>query len=240
MKLLRIEARSFGKLADFVLEPQEGLNIYRQPNEYGKTTLIYFIYYMFYGYEAKLLKKYLPWSGAEIAGSLEFWAEGRTWRIERRHPVKGAEKRKILCLTTGEELVLAAREQPGPHFLGLDGETFLRTFCITQGGLLFARTDGLDTALKNMAATGDENVSFRQAEDWLNKQHTQYMYRGKNQGPLLDKKQELAAGINELEQVRQQLGEQIAEHREWEELEKAMQVLCVCLKLAALEKLLAE
>lgn len=222
MKLLRIEARSFGKLADFVLEPQAGLNIYRQPNEYGKTTLIYFIYYMFYGYEAKLLKKYLPWSGAEIAGSLEFEAEGRTWRIERRHPVKGAEKRKILCLTTGEELVLAAREQPGPHFLGLDGETFLRTFCITQGDLLFARTDGLDTALKNMAATGDENVSFQQAEDWLNKQHTQYMYRGKNQGPLLDKKQELAAGINELEQVRQQLGEQIAEHREWEELEKAI------------------
>lgn len=222
MKLLRIEARSFGKLKDFVLEPQAGLNIYRQPNEYGKTTLIYFIYYMFYGYEAKLIKKYLPWSGAEIAGSLEFQKDGRTWRIERRHPIKGAEKRKVLCITTGEELALAAREQPGPHFLGLDGETFLRTFCITQGDLLFARTDGLDVALKNMAATGDENVSFKQAEDWLNKQHTHYMYRGKNQGPLLDKKQELAAGINELEQVRRQLDEQITEHREWEELEKAI------------------
>lgn len=222
MKILRLDALHFGKLENFVLEPRAGLNVYRQPNEYGKTTLIYFIYYMFYGYDAKLLKKYLPWSGAEIAGSLTFEKEGRSWRIERRHPAKGMEKRRILCVETGEELALANREQPGPYFLGLDGATFLRTFCITQGDLLFARTDGLDVALKNMAATGDENVSFRQAEDWLNKQHTQYMYRGKNQGPLLTKKENLAAGTVELQQVRQQLSEQIIRHQEWERLEKAI------------------
>lgn len=222
MRILRLDVQHFGKLEEFSLQPEAGLNIYRHPNEFGKTTLIYFIYYMFYGYEAKMLKKYLPWSGAEMAGSLTFEKDGREWRIRRIHPTKGMERRQIICLSNGEELKLANREQPGPHFLGMDGETFLRTFCITQGDLLFSRTDGLDVALKNMAATGDENVSFKQAEDWLNKQHTQYMYRGKNQGPLLDKRQALAEGIRELEQVRLQLGEQIAEHREWEELEKAI------------------
>ncbi|MBQ8893434.1 MAG: AAA family ATPase [Clostridia bacterium] len=218
MRILRLEAAHFGKLENFVLEPREGLNIYCRPNEFGKTTLVYFIYYMFYGYDARLLKGYLPWNGSELAGSLTFEQGGKEWRIERRR--KTTEKRQILCLTTGEELALAQKEQPGPYFLGLDGATFLRTFCITQGDLLFSRTDGLDVALKNMAATGDENVSFKLAEDWLNKQHTRYMYRGKNQGPLLDQKEELAEGILALQQLRQQLGEQIGQHREWEQLEK--------------------
>lgn len=222
MKLLRLEVRHFGKLEELVLEPEAGLNSYCRPNEFGKTTLIYFIYYMFYGYTAKLLKKYLPWSGAEMAGSLTFEEAGRTWRIERRHPAKGMEKRQVLCLTTGEEKTFANQEQPGPYFLGLDGETFLRSFCITQGDLVFARTDGLDVALKNMAATGDENVSYQQAEDWLHKEHTKYMYRGKTQGPLLEKKERLTADTVALREARTELDRQITVHREWEELEKAI------------------
>lgn len=222
MKLLRLEVRHFGKLEDFVLEPKAGLNFYCRPNEFGKTTLIYFIYYMFYGYNAKMLKKYLPWSGAEMAGSLTFSLEGREWRIERRHPAKGMEKRQILCLTTGEEKTFANQEQPGPYFLGLDGETFLRSFCITQGDLLFSRTDGLDVALKNMAATGDENVSYQQAEDFLHKEHAKYMYRGKTQGPLLNLKEKLAAEIAALNEARRSLDGRIADHRAWEELEKAI------------------
>ena len=179
MIITQIHIGAFGKFKEFDLSPAEGLNIYCRENEFGKTTLIYFIYYMLYGYDAKLLKEYLPWSGEDLAGSLEFTLEDRRWRIERRRTGKGMEKRNIYCLDTGEERILPHREQPGPHFLGLDGETFLRSFCITQGDLLFDRTDGLDVALKNMAATGDENVSFPQAESFLKKLHTKYKHHGK-------------------------------------------------------------
>ncbi len=218
MRILNLQVRRFGKLKDFEWSPEGGLNILRQPNEFGKTTLIYFIFYMFYGYDAKRIKPYLPWSGEEAAGRILFEQEGKRWQIERRHPAKGAEKRQVLCLDTGEELTLPAREQPGPHFLGLDSETFLRSFCITQGDLIFSRTDGLDVALKNMAATGDENVSYRQAEDYLNKQHTRYMYRGKNQGPLLEMKERLAAGRMEQQELRRQVDARITERQEWERL----------------------
>ncbi len=220
MKILNIQVRRFGKLKDFEWSPEGGLNILRRPNEFGKTTLIYFIFYMFYGYDAKRIKPYLPWSGEEAAGRILFEQEGKRWQIERRHPAKGAEKRQVLCLDTGEELKLPAREQPGPHFLGLDSETFLRSFCITQGDLIFSRTDGLDVALKNMAATGDENVSYRQAEDYLNKQHTRYMYRGKNQGPLLEMKERLAAGRMEQQELRRQVDARITERKEWEALQQ--------------------
>ncbi len=220
MRFLNIYAASFGKLKDFTLEPQEGLNRYTHPNEYGKTTLIYFIFFMLYGYDARRLKSYFPWSGEPMAGALTLEQGGKRWRIERLHPQKGAEKRKIFSPDTGEELTLPAKEQPGPYFLKIDGETFLRTFCITQGDLLFSRTDGLDLALKNMAATGDENVSFSQAEAWLHKQHTRYMYRGKTQGPLLDLQKELEQDRLRLSEVRRLVEDRLHAKEEWDRLEK--------------------
>ncbi len=222
MNILNLHIGAFGKFKDFDLAPAEGLNLYCHANEYGKTTLIYFIYYMLYGYDAKLLKKYLPWSGEDLSGRLEFALEGRRWRIERHRPAKGMEKRSIHCLDTGEERVLSNKEQPGPYFLGLDGETFLRSFCITQGDLLFDRTDGLDVALKNMAATGDENVSYHQAEEYLNKLHTQYKHRTRNSGHLVEQKEALARGKEEQERLRAAVDARLAERKQWEELQGAL------------------
>ncbi len=220
MRFLNIYVASFGKLKDFTLEPREGLNCYTHPNEFGKTTLIHFLFFMLYGYDAKRLKSYFPWSGEPMAGALLLELDGKRWQIERVHPQKGAEKRKIFSPDTGEELALPAKGQPGPYFLKIDGETFLRTFCIRQGDLLFARTDGLDLALKNMAATGDENVSFSQAEAWLHKQHTRYMYRGKTQGPLLDLRKELEQARLRLSEVRRLVEERLHAKEEWDRLEK--------------------
>lgn len=222
MIIQKLSVGSFGKLRDFTLQPKEGLNAFVHPNEFGKTTLIYFIYYMLYGYDAKLLKKYLPWSGEELAGSMEFSLQGKTWRIQRRRPAKGMEKRQIICLETGEERILSNREQPGPHFLGLDGETFLRSFCITQGDLLFSRTDGLDVALKNMAATGDENVSYHQAEEYLNKLHTQYRHRTRNAGRLVEQKEQLARGKEREQALRAAVDARLREQQQWEALEEQL------------------
>ena len=223
MKLLKLDVHAFGKLKDFVLEPEAGLNCYAEPNEFGKTTLIYFICWCFYGYDAKHFKKYIPWSGEDLSGSLLFEQNGRRWRIERRRAARGAEKCAVLCIDSGEALALAVREQPGPRFLGMDSATFLRSFCMMQDDLIFSRTDGLDVALKNLAGTGDENVSFRQAEEYLNKQHTLYMHRGKNQGNLRDWNEQQLADRERLAQLQQQLDARVAERREWTQLSEEMQ-----------------
>lgn len=223
MRLLKLDVHAFGKLKDFVLEPKAGLNCYAEPNEFGKTTLIYFICWCFYGYDAKQFKKYLPWSGEDLSGSLLFEQNGRRWRIERRRAARGAEKCTVLCIDSGEALALAVREQPGPRFLGMDSATFLRSFCMMQDDLIFSRTDGLDVALKNLAGTGDENVSFRQAEEYLNKQHTLYMHRGKNQGNLRDWNEQQLADRERLSQLRQQMDARVAERREWMQLSEEMQ-----------------
>ena len=240
MRILQLNVGAFGKLKDFSLQPQAGLNNYRQPNEFGKTTLIYFIYYMLYGYDAKLLKTYLPWSGEDLSGSLDFEMQGKTWRITRRRPARGMEKRQILCLESGDELILANKEQPGSRFLGLDGETFLRSFCITQGDLLFSRTDGLDVALKNMAATGDENVSYPLAEEYLNKLHTQYKHRTRNAGHLVEQREALALGKEREQQLRAAVERRLSEREQLQALEssiaqKEQQIELLQQRLAAAE-----
>ena len=48
MKLIQLEIASFGKLRDFSLSLEEGFQPLIHPNEFGKTTLIRFIYFMFF------------------------------------------------------------------------------------------------------------------------------------------------------------------------------------------------
>ncbi len=205
MIIKKLHILSFGGLENFVLEPRAGLNCLCRENEFGKTTLIHFIYYMLFGYEPKRLKNYFPWSGAPMAGNLEFELEGELWRIERTRTEKNSGKTRLLNARTGEEAPLPARQQPGTMLLNIDGETFLKSFCITQGDLPFGYTDGLDKALKNMASTGDEGVSYEQAFKALRDQRVRYANWGRRGGALDQLQADLADRRVELAHLRERL-----------------------------------
>ncbi len=222
MKITKIQILSFGGLENFVLEPEKGLNRICRANEFGKTTLVHFIYYMFYGYEAKRLKDYFPWSGAPMAGSLEFELDQQFWRIERSRTEKSTGKTRLINARTGEEVSLPARQQPGPYFLKLDGETFLRSFCITQGDLPFGYTGGLDKALKNLASSGDEGVSYDQAFKALREQRTRYANWGKRGGALDQLQAELADRRVQLTQLRATLSDREDARRQSEEISEQL------------------
>ncbi len=222
MKITKIHILSFGGLENFILEPEKGLNRICRANEFGKTTLVHFIYYMFYGYEAKRLKGYFPWNGAPMAGSLEFELDRHLWRIERSRTEKSTGKTRLLNAQTGEEVPLPARQQPGPYFLKLDGETFLRSFCITQGDLPFGYTDGLDKALKNLASSGDEGVSYEQALKALKEQRTRYAKWDKRGGALDRLLEELSNRRVQLAQLRETLSAKEKDRRQSEEISEKL------------------
>ena len=78
----------FGTLEGASLELGEGLNVIYAPNESGKSTWCAFIRAMLYGVDTGQRarqgqqpdkKKYLPWSGAPMSGSMDvLTAEGST------------------------------------------------------------------------------------------------------------------------------------------------------------------
>ena len=53
MKLRSCHIDNFGKLSDLHLEFQDGVNLFHEPNAWGKSTLAAFLRVMFYGFDSK-------------------------------------------------------------------------------------------------------------------------------------------------------------------------------------------
>ena len=90
MKIKEIYIASFGGVKNLRIQTQNGLNVIYGENEKGKTTLMSFIKMMFYGSERanaqiskNIRKKYTPWDGSPMAGSITFQINGRNFRLDR-------------------------------------------------------------------------------------------------------------------------------------------------------------
>lgn len=197
----KLEITSFGKFENHTVEFENGYNELILPNEYGKSTIVDFILFILYGFAKttskkvplldNLLKKYMPWNGAEyISGAMVLVSEGKEYRIERRQRESGRVL-TVLRDITGTELPLEG--EPGERFFGIDRETFIRTFLIRQTDIRFYGTDGIKTALKNLVTTGDEDISFEAAEEILKKKKTKYQHGDRRSGRIFDIPKEITA-----------------------------------------------
>ena len=141
MKLKRVEIDNFGKFKGFSLDFSDGMNFIYGNNEDGKTTLMSFIKMMFYGNVgaardlSNLRKKYRPWDGASMGGALEFEADGKIYRIQKRFgATAGKDEVSVQCLTTGEPVLLKKEEEAGSHFFHMELDGFERSVFIGQTG----------------------------------------------------------------------------------------------------------
>ena len=53
MKLLSCHIDNFGKLSDLSIDFADGVNLFHEPNAWGKSTLAAFLRVMFYGFDSK-------------------------------------------------------------------------------------------------------------------------------------------------------------------------------------------
>ena len=91
MNILKIHVNGFGKLNNYDLTLEPGINLIIGPNEAGKTTLHLFIRSMLYGAEKKfrnrqrpVYERMRPWKDPEkFGGFMEVEADGSCWRITR-------------------------------------------------------------------------------------------------------------------------------------------------------------
>ena len=92
MQIKKIHISNFGKLHEMQMDFSEGLNVINGENGWGKSTLAAFLKAMLYGMDVttkrSLLenerRRYKPWQGGAYGGSMEFEANGKSYRMERQ------------------------------------------------------------------------------------------------------------------------------------------------------------
>ncbi len=179
MRIDKIEIDGFGKLNNFSLELSDGFNLLIGENESGKSTICEFLLSMFYdmpndGKRAAASdmarKKYRPWRSQSFGGRVFFTDDnGKNYILEKTFgTTKRGDRTKLLDAHTWSEC--GNGENAGERFFGLSREGFLRSFYIKSLGLSESGSEEILSKLSNMETTGDEDVSYDNIKNALEKE----------------------------------------------------------------------
>ena len=171
MKIISVHVVSFGKLTNVRLNFNSGLNVIKEANSFGKTTLAGFIRAMLYGFTytrtkgATDVSHFAPWNSAgKFGGSMLVEQRGETYRIERFF---GATARQETLTVTNEKTgkELTWPKQPGEMLLGLTAESYDRSAYFPQEAVELSTNENLDSRLANLVEDGAED--YEKVQDRL-------------------------------------------------------------------------
>lgn len=138
MKIKKIHIENFGRLKDFSIALNDGLNEFYFENGFGKTTLSIFLKAMLYGMppareNIKMeRKKYMPWQGGNFGGYVEFEHEDIAYRLTRFFAkTPEGDTVELLNLNTNKIVDLKGQEI-GDMIFGVGRETFEMTAFFPQ------------------------------------------------------------------------------------------------------------
>ncbi len=166
---------NFGKLHEFNIEFEKGLNVIKEDNGWGKTTLMAFIKAMLYGMiyrpNAKDFydrKKYEPWSGGKFGGYMVFEVDGAEYKVTRFFGKKDVQDEfELIDMRTGK-LSEDYTKKLGEEIFGIDMESYERSVYIS-GSKKTSITDGINAKLNNLIENADDIGSYDSAYDSLDK-----------------------------------------------------------------------
>ena len=174
----------FGKLQDFTYDFSKGLNLICTENGWGKSTFAAFLRAMFYGLpqtakknldEAER-KKYKPWNGGVMGGSLIFEVNGKEYRAERTFGKKEAEDTfRLIDLSTNLESGDFSAEL-GKELFGLDKEAYSRSTYLPQNKISVAgMSDSIAKKLGKLAEGEDDGENYEKAYEILEELRKKYI-----------------------------------------------------------------
>ena len=201
-------AASFGCLEQAELLLRPGLNIIEAPNEGGKSTWTAFLQVMFYGLNTRDRsptadkRRYQPWSGALMEGSMDLTAGGRELTITRRTARANSPMSAFSAVYTGTAAPAdgLTASDCGEILLGVPQEVYTRSAMIRQGGLTIGRHAALEQRINSLITTGEEDVSYSAVSDRLRKQLNRR--RHNKTGQLPQREQQLTAVQNTLGELK--------------------------------------
>lgn len=214
MRIKSIHISAFGGLKNKTVDFSDGFNVIYGDNENGKTTVMSFIKMMFYGsgrnsreLSKNIRKKYTPWDGETMAGSVDFELDGKSYRLEREFRNSDSTDKATLC-----ELDLGIRQAVsgdiGTKLFGIGPAAFERSVFVGQLGAVDkdeAAHGELNSRLSNIVTAGDESVSFETVNDRLQKAKLALMSKSGRAGKYDKEIKELSAlkeRLTEAERLR--------------------------------------
>lgn len=162
MYIKEINIKTFGGLCNKTIKFTNGLNVIYGANESGKSTVIAFIKYIFYGISGRKneFKRYVPLSGEPMCGSITVCDNDVEYEIFRTS--KGAKSKQISVINkiSGEEMDADFSQNIGKNLFLLGEDAFLNTLFVTNISNKISGGDGeIFSHLSNLAESGDENTS---------------------------------------------------------------------------------
>ena len=225
MNITRMTA-SFGRLEKQTLELSPGLNILQAPNEGGKSTWAAFLRVMLYGIDTRERDKkgsladknrFRPWSGTPMEGVLECRWQGRPL-ILRRWTGSSAPMGCFSAVwgDTDQPVEGMTGDNAGQLLTGVGREVFERSAFLRQSGLAVDQAPELERRIAALVTSGQEDVSFSQADGRLREWLRRRRHNKTGQIPRLEG--ELAETEATLGAMEQATGEIAAARAELEEL----------------------
>ncbi len=177
MVIKNIEISGFGKLEKFDMNLNSGFQVIYGPNEFGKSTLMGFLKMMFYSRtgsgksvtakDRKLRQRYMPWSGVNMRGAIEFLHKGDLYKVQKDISAESPSKDAVsfMNLSTGENIKLGKKEEVGERLFGIDVKSFERSSYIGSLGKNDFENDKsskdslADKIISNLSDTGEEDIS---------------------------------------------------------------------------------
>lgn len=216
MRIVRIEIEEFGKLKGLCLEPAAGLTLIEGENESGKSTLLAFLRFAFYGFprrggaDGEERDKRLSWSGKLAAGQLTLVTAEGTFRIARRAYLRGRTAREaltedltVLRLPEGDVISLEGKS-PGEYFLGLPPELYEGSLCMTQSGADRVCAPGVGEAMGDLLFMDERALSAGNATARLAQAHRELRHLKGRGGRIPELEDRLSALEGDLGHSREQ------------------------------------
>ena len=143
MLIKNINIKNIGKLSDVNISPDAGLNVVFMPKEGGKTTLLSFLKYIFYGVKQKksykdltFKERYMPWNSMPMAGSCKIEYDLAEYNIQRNDS-NNSSSVNVFNLKTGcEDRDFLA---PGKKIFGVEERAFGDIFFVKDLKLLSSK-----------------------------------------------------------------------------------------------------
>ena len=181
MKIYNLKINGFGKIENKEINLENKINIIYGKNESGKSTIFNFIVSMLYGC-SKLKKgknisnfeKYKPWNTEEFSGKIKYELDNnKKYEIIR----KFKSKNPIIYNENSEDISKQFNNDKtkGINYFyeqtGIDEDLFISTTAVAQEEIKLEKNNEnlIIQKITNIASTGEDNTSYKNAINKLNK-----------------------------------------------------------------------